>query len=61
MSSFGIYLIGIVVLIAGLIILGTYFKLNTIWLVVGSIIILGIGIISGVSKTRQRDSTKVDG
>lgn len=61
MSSFGIYLIGIVVLIAGLVIVGLYINLGTTWIVAGSIVILGIGIISGVSKTRRRDSTSVDG
>jgi hypothetical protein len=61
MSSFGIYLIGIVVLIAGLVIVGLYLKLNTTWIVAGSIVILGVGIISGVSRTRHKDSTNVDG
>lgn len=61
MSSFGIYLIGIVVLIAGLVIVGLYLHLNTTWIVAGSIVILGVGIISGVSKTRHKDSTSVDG
>ncbi len=58
MSSFAIYLTGVAVLIAGLIILGTYLKLAAIWLVIGSIVILGIGIISGVSRTRRRDSSQ---
>lgn len=61
MSSFGIYLIGIVVLIAGLVIVGLYLHISTTWIVAGSIVILGIGIISGVSKTRHKDSTSVDG
>lgn len=53
--SFGLYVIGFVVLIAGLIYAATLMHLATHWIVAGSIVMLGFAILSGVKATRQRD------
>jgi hypothetical protein len=53
--SFGLYAIGFAILIGGLIYAGYLVHLPTHWIVVGAIILLGVGILSGVKATRQRD------
>jgi cadmium resistance protein CadD (predicted permease) len=53
--SFGIYLGGIVVVLAGLIYGAVLCHAPVPWIVVGSLIILGAGILTAVKATRQRD------
>jgi hypothetical protein len=53
--SFGLYAIGFAILIGGLIYAGYLVHLPIHWIVVGAIILLGVGILSGVKATRQRD------
>jgi len=53
--SFGIYAIGFGVLICGLA-YGAYLAhIPAHWIVVGAVVLLGIGILSGVKATRQKD------
>ncbi|GAC1633056.1 MAG: hypothetical protein NVS9B14_07170 [Candidatus Acidiferrum sp.] len=53
--SFGIYAIGFGILICGLV-YGAYLAHVPVhWIVVGTIVLLGIGILSGVKATRQKD------
>lgn len=55
MSAFGTYLIGFVVLVIGLAI-GAYLAgAPTMWIAVGVIILIGVGIISATSRTKPRD------
>jgi hypothetical protein len=54
--SFGLYAIGFSILTIGLIYGAFLLHLPTHWIVVGAIVLLGIGILSGVKATRQRDS-----
>jgi len=54
--SFGLYAIGFSILTIGLIYGAVLLHLPTHWIVVGAIILLGVGILSGVKATRQRDS-----
>jgi hypothetical protein len=53
--SFGIYGIGFAILIGGLIYAAHLVHMPTHWIVVGAIILAGIGILSGVKATRQKD------
>ncbi len=55
MSSFVIYIIGMLVLIGGLAYGASLAGLSTQWIVVGVIVLLGIGIVTAVSKTRSKD------
>ena len=57
MSSFGLYLIGFIILIAGLAYAAYLVGAPPVWIGVGAIILIGFGIISGVARTRQRDET----
>lgn len=55
MSSLGIYLVGIVVLVAGLAYGAHLAGLAPQWIGVGAIVLLGIGIVTAVSRTRSKD------
>jgi hypothetical protein len=54
--SFGLYAIGFAILTIGLIYGAFLLHLPTHWIVAGAIVFLGVGILSGVKATRQRDS-----
>lgn len=53
--SFGIYLFGVVLLLAGLIYGAAILHLPGHWIVVGALVALGFGVLAGVKSTRQRD------
>jgi uncharacterized membrane protein len=53
--SFGIYAAGYALVIAGLIYGAHLLHVPTHWIVVGAIVMLGLGILSGVKATRQKD------
>jgi len=55
MSSFAIYVVGMVVLIGGLAYGAHLAGLAPQWIAVGAIVLIGIGIVMAVSKTRQKD------
>lgn len=55
--SFALYLIGYVVVIVGLAIGAHLAHVPPRWIGVGVLILAGLGIVSGVSRTRQRDSS----
>ncbi len=55
MSSFGIYAIGVVVLIIGLIYIATLAHVHTPWIVGCAILIAGAGIIGAVNNTKRPD------
>ena len=53
--SFGIYAIGFTILISGLIYAAYLLHIPAHWIVVGAVVLLGGGILTGVKATRQRD------
>ena len=53
--SFAIYAVGYALVIAGLIYGAQLLHVPTHWIAVGAIVLLGLGILSGVKATRQRD------
>ena len=53
--SFAIYLIGFIVLIVGLAVGANMMHVAPRWIGVGAIILTGLGIVTGVARTRQRD------
>jgi len=56
--SFGIYAVGFAILIGGLIYGAHLVHMPAHWIAVGAIVLLGIGILSGVKATRQRDPSE---
>lgn len=55
MSTFVIYAIGFLILLAGLIYGAMLLGVATQWIVVGALVLLGLGIAMGVGKTRTKD------
>jgi hypothetical protein len=55
MSSLMIYIIGFVILIAGLAYGASLAGLSTQWIVVGVLVLMGLGVAMGVTRTRTRD------
>ena len=53
--SFGIYLVGYIILIAGLAIGANLLNVPLQWIGVGILCLVGLAIVHGVSATRQRD------
>lgn len=53
--SFALYTIGFIIMIVGLIYGATLLHIPTNWIVVGTIVMLGLGIVMAVTATRQRD------
>ena len=54
--SFGIYIIGYLVLIGGLAYGATLMHVPAHWIVAGAIVMVGLGIVTGVKTTRPKDS-----
>lgn len=55
MSSFGLYLIGFIVLSIGIMFAAAILGVGNQWLAVIGLVLLGLGVITGVSKTRRPD------
>lgn len=53
--SFAIYLLGFLVLIGGLAYGASLAGIATHWIVVGVLVLLGMGIAMGATRTRQKD------
>ncbi len=56
--SFGIYIAGFIIMIIGLAIGAHLMHMPPQWIGVGVLVLIGLGILTGVSHTRQRDSSK---
>jgi uncharacterized membrane protein YiaA len=55
MSSFGTYLIGFVILVIGLAIAAYLLNVPTMWIGVGVIVLVGLGILMATSRTKMKD------
>jgi len=53
--SFVLYLFGFVVLICGLIYGATLMHMPSHWIVMGTLVLIGLGIVTGVKNTRSKD------
>ncbi|MEO8359237.1 MAG: hypothetical protein ABI672_04330 [Vicinamibacteria bacterium] len=53
--SFGIYIVGAILAICGLVYGANLMHVPGQWIVVGALIILGLAVLSGVQSTRQKD------
>ena len=53
--SFGIYAAGFAILIAGLAYVARLMHVPTHWIAAGAVIMIGLGILSAVKATRQKD------
>jgi hypothetical protein len=55
--SFGIYAAGFAILIGGLAYAAHLMRMPTHWIIAGVIVMAGMGILSAVKATRQKDPT----
>ncbi len=53
--SFGIYAIGTLILLAGVVYVAHLAHVPEKWIVAMALLVLGAGIMGGVSSTRQKD------
>jgi hypothetical protein len=58
MSAFALYVVGFFVLLAGLIYGAYLLHIPQTWIMVGTLDVLGLGVMSAVSHTKQRDLPK---
>jgi hypothetical protein len=54
--SYGLYITGFIIIIAGLIYGAVLLHVLPQWIVVGSVVLPGIGVLTGVRAARQKDS-----
>lgn len=57
MGSFGIWVIGYLIFLGGVAWGMVALGVPQQWVVIATVILLGLGIITGVSRTRRRDPT----
>lgn len=55
MSSLAIYIVGFIILIAGLAYGANMAGLAAQWIVVGVLVLMGLGVVVGVTQTRHKD------
>jgi hypothetical protein len=60
MSNMAIYLIGVVILIAGLAWGASIAGLSSTWIAVGALVLLGAGIVGAVGRTRRPEHSPSD-
>jgi hypothetical protein len=53
--SFGLYVIGFLIVIGGLVYGAVLLHVPQRWIVVGGVVLLGLAILTGVKATRQKD------
>ena len=53
--SFWLYMLGAVAVLAGLVYGATLLDVPQSWIVVGVLIVVGLGVMSAVTRTRRRD------
>ena len=54
--SFGLYAAGFAIVIAGLVYAAHLVHVPSHWILVGAVVMIGIGILSAVKATRQKDA-----
>ena len=53
--SFALYLLGMIIVICGLAYGAYLIHIPAQWIGVGVVVLLGLGILTGVARTRQKD------
>ena len=53
--SFGLYVVGYLILIGGLIYGATLMHMPPQWIAVCAVVLVGLGVVTGVKNTRQKD------
>ena len=60
MSSFATYMLGFFILVIGLALGARQLGVPDVWILIGVVVALGMGILMATSRTKQRDPTPTD-
>lgn len=60
MSSFAVYMIGFLIIIAGLVYGAHLLGVPRQWIVVGTVVLLGMGLVKAVTHTRRKGPSQVE-
>lgn len=55
MSSFSTYIIGFIILIVGLALAAYLLNVPSMWIAVGVVVLIGVGVLMATSRTKPRD------
>ena len=55
MTNLVVYLIGTLMVVAGLAYGAHRLGVSNVWIMVGALVIIGLGLMGGIVKTRQKD------
>ena len=55
MTNMVVYLIGILLVVAGLAYGASRLGISHVWIITGALVIVGLGLMGGIVKTRQKD------
>ena len=55
MTNFIVYLIGTLLVVAGLAYAATRLGVSSVWIIAGALVVLGFGLMGGIVRTRQKD------
>jgi len=55
MTNFIVYLVGTLLVVAALAYGASMLGVSQTWIVVGALVLIGIGLMSGITRTRQKD------
>ena len=60
MSNLALYMVGYLILIGGLAWGADRIGVSSTWIGIGAVVLLGLGIVTGVSRTRRREESPAD-
>ena len=55
MTNMMVYLIGTLLVVAGLAYGASRLGVSQVWIIAGALVIVGLGVMGGIVKTRQKD------
>jgi hypothetical protein len=55
MTNFVVYVIGTLLVVAGLAYGASRLGVSQVWIIAGALVIIGIGFMGGIVKTRQKE------
>ena len=55
MTNMVVYLVGTLFVVAGLAYAASRLGVGTVWIAAGALVIIGLGLMGGIVKTRQKD------
>ena len=53
--NFAIYVIGTLLVVAGLAYAAAQLGVSQVWIIAGALVILGLGVMGGIVRTRQKE------